>query len=383
MKRNSYYIISIVLSAIVIGCTKDAEKAVPIAPLIKYIEMPSESAAIPGTNVTIAGRGFDQEDQISCKSQNNEVDFTPEVVSVSNFGITIAVPPEACGAYKVSVTRKGLTTVLEELLNIPYVIALSDVLYPDQVSQGELITIRAIGMEAGDKIVFESDYYPKGVEAIVECKEKGIATFPIPSICYGVNTIKVKRGKKIAALGTIKIKVALFAKTAGGIVFYTSDNGIHGLVVHMSAIGDAAMNWGPAVPNDFAAGSKPDVYAGKLNSKGLLKQVADSKINYPYPHDTPVELCDNLVAKQDEIQYDDWFLPSLNELVELFKVKSEVSKAGFTVPSNNYWSSTEFDYSGGWVWAMQYANFYEATNIVTGAADRTGWAIGTLAVRQF
>lgn len=382
MKRTCYYIISIAL-AIMTGCAEDVQQAVPIAPLLKYIEMPSETAAIPGTNVTIAGKGFDQEDQIFCKSKNGEIDFTPEVVSVSNFGITIAVPVKACGAYEVSVTRKGLTTVLEELLNIPYVIALSDVVFPGAASQGESITIRATGLEAGDKIVFESDYYPKGVEAIVECTEDGIAIFPIPSTCYGVNTVKITRGKKIGTLGTIKIAVALFAKTAGGIVFYVSDNGVHGLVVHESALGDAAMNWGPAVPSAYAAGSKPDIYSGKQNSVGLLKQVADSKVDFPYPHATPVELCNDLVAVQDGISYDDWFLPSLNELVELFKVKSQVAEAGFTVPYNNYWSSTEFDYSGGWVWAMLYSNFYEATNIVTGVADRTGWAIGTLAIRQF
>ena len=106
-------------------------------------------------------------------------------------------------------------------------------------------------------------------------------------------------------------------------------------------------------------------------------------MSYTYTHSTPADLCDELSVEQNGVTYNDWFLPSLKELVELFKVKASVAEAGFSVPFNNYWTSTEYDYSGGWVWAMYYVNFYEATNIVYNGCNRVEWAIGTLAVRQF
>lgn len=212
----------------------------------------------------------------------------------------------------------------------------------------------------------------------------GKLTLTVPSTVYGVNSAKVVRGKSIGNLGTIKVAVDLFAQTAGGYVFYTSDEGVHGLVVHPAAVGEAAMNWGPSIPSSFAAGTSAEVYKGKQNTADLLVQVENSKNGgYPYEHATPAELCVNLTSEQDGITYDDWFLPSQNELIELFKVKANIAQAGFSIPANNYWSSTEYDYSGGWVWAMNYVNFYEATNIVTNGCDRVGWLIGTLAIRQF
>lgn len=384
MKKYPFFLlIATVLLPLAISCGDDETDPVPIAPLLKEIVMPSETAAMPGTDVTIKGRGFDTSDIIICKSQSGEADFTPKVVSVTDYGITIAVPATACGFYEVSDTRAELTTVLSEKLYIPYVIILDDIDYPATVKQGETITVKASGIEAGDVLVMESDAYPSGVKVKVEGAQNGSITFAVPSTCYGVNTMKVTRGQKMGTLGTISVAVNLFAKVAGGIVFYTSDDGVHGLVVYMGTLGDAAMNWGPAVPSAFAAASKYDVYSGKTNSTGLLKQVSDTKNDYTYSHDTPVQLCDKLEAEQDGIKYNDYFLPSLNELVEFFKVKAKVANAGFSVPANNYWSSTEADYSGGWVWAMCYCNFYESTNIVTGIADRTGWAIGTIAIREF
>lgn len=365
------------------GCESNDEEPIPIAPLLKYIEMPTESNAYPGTDVTIKGRGFDTTDSLFCKSLSNEKDFSPTIVSVTDYDITISVPSFAAGYYQVSDTRMGKTTILPERLYIPYVIVLNNINIPDSANQGEIITLSADGIEAGDEVFLESDNYPSGVSVAVGYADDGKITFTVPSTCYGVNTIKVTRGQKVGYLGTLNICVSLFAQTAGGIVFYISDNGLHGLVVYPGTVGDAAMNWGPSIPNSYAAETKFDIYAGKTNSDALLKQVNDSKEAYQYSHLTPVELCDNLTYSVDNIEYNDWFLPSLNELVELFKVKSQVAAAGFSVPANNYWSSTEADYSGGWVWAMCYCNFYEATNIVTGYADRVNWSIGTLAVRQF
>lgn len=384
--RNFRLIIMSAVTMLMVGaCTEKEPAPVPIAPILKDIVMPAESSSIPGTVVRVAGKGFSEGDLISCKSMSGEADFTPEVVSVDDYGINLAVPVEAKGFYEVSVTRNGLTTVLPAQLYVAYVILLEDIVLPSgAVTQGQEIVIKAKGVAEGDQVVFESDAYPEGTEiSVATSYSDGELRLTVPSTVYGVNSLKVVRGKSIGTLGTLGVAVNLYAQTAGGVVFYTSDGGVHGLVVHPAIVGDAAMNWGPSVPNAFAAGSSPDIYKGRQNSADLLTQIANTKDTYAYGHKTPVELCDELVSEQAGISYDDWFLPSMNELIELFKVKADVAGAGFAVPANNYWSSTEYDYSGGWVWAMTYVNFYEAVNIVTGCADRGAWAIGTLAVRQF
>lgn len=385
MSKFSHLFVTVTVVLMAVGCAEKEAAPVPIAPILKDIVMPAESSSIPGTTVKIMGKGFDVSDKIICKSKDGEVDFTPEIVAVDDYSISIAVPVEAKGHYEVSVTRSELTTVLAEQLYVAYVILLKDIVLPSEpVTQGQEIVIKAEGLEDGDKVVFESDAYPAGTEISVNTTySDGKLTLTVPSTLYGVNSAKVVRGKSIGNLGTINVAVNLYAQTAGGVVFYISDDGVHGLVVHPAAVGAAAMNWGPSIPNNFAAGTSADIYTGKKNTEDLLVQVANSKEGYPYDHETPAELCANLVSEQGGITYDDWFLPSQNELIELFKVKANVAQAGFSIPANNYWTSTEFDYSGGWIWAMNYVNFYEATNIVTNGCDRVGWAIGTLAVRQF
>ena len=384
MKTLKLFLAASFIALPLVGCNDAEPEPVPIAPLLKYIVMPSESNTIPGTDVIIEGRGFSAADEIICKSLDGEIDFTAEVVGADNYSITIKVPETACGRYQVTVRRSGLETVLNETLSVAYVIPLSNVILPSGIlKQGQTCVIEADGVEAGDKIRLESPSYPYGsVTVDCDCSD-GRISFSIPSACYAVNNLTLVRGKRVGNLGEIKIGVDLLAKTAGGIVFYTSDNGVHGLVVNTSAVGEAAMNWGPAIPNNFAVGSSLDIYAGKTNSTKILAKENEARNSYAYSHKTPVELCEELTSQMDGLTYDDWFLPSVNELIELFKVKASVAEAGFSIPANNYWTSSEYDYSGGWLWAMYYVNFYEAVNIVYNGADRTGWSIGTLAVRQF
>lgn len=393
---NLFKTILIVVSVAVpaIGCSeKVTTEPVPTAPILKYIKMPSEVDAMPGTDVKISGVGFDLEDVLVCTSKSGQENFTPEIVSVTNYAITIAVPQTACGNYEVSVTRNGLTTVLAEQLYIPYVIILEDIEIPfAPVRQGEKMTIRAKGLEAGDKIVFESASYPANATVTISDTNSGGTEFTVPSTMYGVNTVKVTRDlpggvQKMGTLGQVSVSVDLFAKIAGGIVFYTSDNGVHGLVVPEHRIiidGGETFNFGAAVPNNFA-GTKDGVYQGKVNTEILVDQYNNTKDSYAYGHVTPAVACDQLEITVDGIKYDDYFLPSAAELIELHKAMAGVQAAGYTLPTDNYWSSLEWDYSGGWVWAMTYVNFWERTpeTIVTGCADRGGWVISAVPVRQF
>ena len=103
MKIKHFAVLLLIVAAAT-GCKEDSPEPVPVAPILKYVVMPSESNSIPGTDVMIEGRGFSPEDVFTCKSLDGEKDFTSEAVKADNYSVTIRVPQEACGNYSVTVT---------------------------------------------------------------------------------------------------------------------------------------------------------------------------------------------------------------------------------------------------------------------------------------
>lgn len=395
-KFFKYFCVAMLGVAAIVGCKKDdntddGKKDEAVAPIIMNVVMPSEANALPGTDVTIQGVGFMEGDVIDCLGQDGQGDFKPVVKSVSKSGITIAVPEDAKGHYKVKVTRNGKSTELTEILFIPAVIKLDNVVVPTAVVHwGETLTITATGIKATDKVVIESENY-EDVELDNVAAENKIE-FTVPNTLYGANTFKIKRDGDLAVLGTVKIGAVAFTAALGGVVFYVSDDGLHGLVVHPECIVPAATAWGPSIPMDpFYAGTEDGIYKGASNTEKLVKQFNDAEEtgNYPYSGldqtktngKSPAVIASELVAGG----YDDWFIPSKAELIELFKVKATLAeKELFVIPANNYWTSLEFtEEAPSWDWAMWYVNFYEATDIVTWCAPKDTWYIGAMAMRMF
>ena len=383
-------------AAAIVSCNKDdnkddGKKDEAVAPIILNVVMPSEANALPGTDVTIQGVGFMEGDVIDCLGQDGQPDFKPAVKSVSKSGITIAVPEDAKGHYKVKVTRNGKSTELAEILFIPAVVKLDNVVVPTAVVHwGETLTITATGIKATDKVVIESENY-EDVELDNVASENKIE-FTVPNTLYGANIFKIKRDGDLAVLGTVNIGAVKFTAALGGVVFYVTDDGLHGLIVHPECIVPAATAWGPSIPMDpFYAGTEDGIYKGASNTEKLVKQFNDAEEtgNYPYSGldqtktngKSPAVIASELVASG----YDDWFLPSKAELIELFKVKADLAdKNLFVIPANNYWTSLEFtEESPSWDWAMWYVNFYEATDIVTWCAPKDTWYIGAMAMRMF
>lgn len=215
MKIKHFAVLLLIVAAAT-GCKEDSPEPVPVAPILKYVVMPSESNSIPGTDVMIEGRGFSPEDVFTCKSLDGEKDFTSEAVKADNYSVTIRVPQEACGKYSVAVTRNGLTTTLPEKLYVAYIVNLQNIELPTAVVKpGQSVTIKAKGLAEGDEIRMESSSYPAGVKLSAKgTVADNTLTFTIPANSYGENSLTVVRGKRVGALGTIKIGVDLFAKTA-------------------------------------------------------------------------------------------------------------------------------------------------------------------------
>jgi len=371
---------------LLISCNKDdVLDPVPVAPILKDIVMPAESNALPGSNVTIQGKGFDYGDSIICKSLSGEADFSPKVVSVDNYSITIIVPGNAAGNYRVSVERADLVTVLTETLKVPYLVTITNLTVPtSNFAAGSAVTILGTGFESGDKIRFESTAYPSGVSFTADATiTTGGITVTIPGKCFATNILTVVRGKKVGTLGEVKIPVSVGDAVGGGVVYYTSAEGLHGLIVNKTNTGTAAEFWGPSIPASYAGGTSADIYKGKSNTASCAaKMAAYRQSGAVWATKTAVEQCDELAVTVDGVVYNDWCLPSLQELVELFKVKALMAEKGAEIPANNYWSSTEGTYAS-WVWSAFYVNFYESTNIVTGEVGKDVWKVGIRAIRQF
>lgn len=378
-----------VISMAFVSCGKDDPKDPQsgddqgVTPIILNVEMPTEANALPGTDVTIKGVGFMEGDVITCKGQDGQGDFTPVVVSVSNSAIVISIPEDATGNYKVDVTRKGKTTTLDKTLFIPKSNKIENIVLPSgPVAWGETLTITADGILASDKIILESENYAD-VEISNAASENKVS-FTVPNTLYGVNKVKVSRDGAISVLGDVKIAGVLFEQALGGVVYYLSDEGLHGLVVYPECVTDPAVIWGPSIPRDpYDAGTEDGIYKGASNTEKLVAQynkvMEDGSFSYAVP--SPAVVCSNLNAAG----YDDWYLPSKAELSELFFVKNTLAETGmFAVPKNNYWTSCEFlEEDPEWDWAMWYVNFYEDTDLVSWCAGVDAWAIGTIAVRKF
>ena len=115
----------------------------------------------------------------------------------------------------------------------------------------------------------------------------------------------------------------------GGIIFYLDSTKAHGLI---AAPTDQSSNihWGSTTKVTGATGTA--IGTGQANTKAII--TAQGAGSYA------AKLCDDLVMGG----YSDWFLPSKDELNELYK--NRVVVGGFA--ATYYWSATEYDSSYAW-----------------------------------
>ena len=134
----------------------------------------------------------------------------------------------------------------------------------------------------------------------------------------------------------------------GGVVFWLDSTGQHGLVVAMSDVA-TSVEWGcygtdlPNVPNVSYNGGNPsglgaEIGDGFNNTNNILKD------------------CPTAPAALAARSYGpDWFLPSTNELNQMYINKTTLEGvSGFTAFSYYYWSSTENH--NGYAWLQSFCN---------------------------
>jgi hypothetical protein len=145
----------------------------------------------------------------------------------------------------------------------------------------------------------------------------------------------------------------------GGIVFYLDASGKHGLISALPGNNHAG-EWGctgVSVP-----GTKTEIGTGQANTKLIIAACAgDAKNN-------AAKWCDDLVDNG----WNDWFLPSRDELAEMYKNRDLI---GFNDALR--WSSSEADANTAWAQGFGPASGGSA------AVNKSTTTVGVRAIRAF
>ncbi len=141
---------------------------------------------------------------------------------------------------------------------------------------------------------------------------------------------------------------------AGGIVFYISDGGLHGLEAALADLPIAP--WGCI--GNLIGTTRVELYQGAQNTADILAGCPD----------TPIAA--DIAAGYTLNGFSDWFLPSRYELNRLYLAKDVVG--GFA--SISYWNSTEGDVNSAYL--QDFANGNRGI-------DSKNGTIGVRAVRAF
>jgi len=131
--------------------------------------------------------------------------------------------------------------------------------------------------------------------------------------------------------------IAIGENYGGGIIFYVDGTNKHGLIVaKINQTSSENIEWG--CEGTFISGTGTAVNTGKTNTNAIVNGCSIAGI--------AARLCDQLELNE----YDDWFLPSKDELNLMYQ---NLHKQGLGDFSNFlYWSSSEID--GDNVWAQNF-----------------------------
>ena len=120
----------------------------------------------------------------------------------------------------------------------------------------------------------------------------------------------------------------------GGIVFYVDESGQHGLVAAMEDLGE--YEWG-CFGTELSGADGTSIGTGYQNTLDIVSGCSE----------TPIAASEALAFMSDG--YDDWYLPSENELLQIYNSIDGLSGV--------YWSSSEYNYIGAFV-----VNWYNAAS---------------------
>ncbi len=151
------------------------------------------------------------------------------------------------------------------------------------------------------------------------------------SLILAVGCSKEDDGGGSTSSGSLKVG----QKYQGGIIAYIDDSGKHGLIAAPEDQ-SSGVKWYNG--EDFLVTTVTEIGTGKDNTKRIVQMQGDGVY--------AAKICDDLVLNG----YEDWFLPSRDELDILYQNRLEIG--GFNY-SGVYWSSSEGSNYNAW-----YQYFY-------------------------
>ncbi len=388
MKKNVFIKLLTISFVLLIQYSCDdttTEEAIPISPILKEIQMPNDTEIVPGQTTKILGLGFSREDKLFLVGEDKTTEV--EIVEANDNYIAFVVPIDAGGEYTVIVERSGKQTTLDSKLIVPFIVPLTNVKLPEGsiVREGEVF-IEGDGFQEGDIAQLTASFYPSDTyyNQPLTLIEGGVK-FDLPEQAFGLNNVVIIRNIRKSNLGTILIETNVGDEIGGGIVFWVNTNKSHGLIASKANVGTSTEQFGPEVAPADAVGTSSTLGSGLSNTEKIVSKMAQLRTLHGWPEWQNVkiaaELCADLSISENDLTYTDWYLPSREELIELFKVKIILATKGYAITPNNYWTSSEVECNEGW--AAYYVNFYEETNIVSGPASKSGWKIGVRPIRSY
>lgn len=153
------------------------------------------------------------------------------------------------------------------------------------------------------------------------------------------------------------VDIALGNYHEGGIIFYIEPNGQGGLVVSVEDLSIDTPWWN----GEFVQTNAWSVADGWDNTFLILRAQGD-KSSYS------AKLCDDYEVDG----FDNWYLPSKQELDLLFENKDLLEN----IPDGLYWSSTEYEFGSVWV-----QDFSSGEQHLNNTSDSAG--VRTRAIRRF
>src|SRR5690606_36834336 len=130
----------------------------------------------------------------------------------------------------------------------------------------------------------------------------------------------------------------------GGIIFYVDDSGEYGL--NAAPIDQVKAEWG-CQTTKITGADGVEIGTGLQNTTDIITRCSVDNI--------AARLCYGLILNG----YDDWFLPSKDELNQLFLQKEKVEGFANDVTAP-YWSSTEYEI-GDAAWRQTFSYYFDQT----------------------
>lgn len=286
-------------------------------PFIADIELPTNTE-LPV--LTIGGKGFALGDSIMFISvASPSKTFTASSIEANDVGISFSTPAEVIGENKVYVCRNGISWFLGNL-KFPIPPDISNIVMPaGPFTPVSRVTIQANGFMPGDAILAGPSPLTLYLATGVAISDNSIS-FYLPKECVKENVVYVARGGK-TLLGKITVSTPeLNTEAYGGIVFMINKQTGHGLVCskhqfNQQFFGPNTSHAEPQTSYGFGT--------GVTNTQNLVASMAAWRAAGNVWNDkTAAEIINGWSEEVEGVVYDDWFLPSNDEMKELYLAHS-------------------------------------------------------------